>query len=580
MAKFMKKELIIFFTVLFVAFFPIVLIPKAELAADSEKTETTMIGDLNNNGMIETGDVLMLLRHLSNESTKKHSDWELKGNSLKKADIVENNIINQPDVLALLRYIAAKSSSKVASKHPDWLSLIDKRNSVIVPTDITLDKATLKLMVGQKDKLTATVVPENAEDKRVYWKSSNEKVAEVDAFGNIKAVAEGECTVNATTWNGKTKACIVKITKYVAENGNTANNTNSTSTGSQPSVTGGGSGGGGGGYGDPGSSNPGTGNPGGPGQGNSEEGEEVELTGFEPTANPDTIFTYQSGKINIEYSPEDTTEKEMTYSVDTQGKDFTLNEDGSYKAGKDTGTFEINVESTDHPGMKKTVNVTVKPCRMTKIEIAGVDENKTKTWIWNNATDDKDGITRSVDAAIHPEGKAIYDYITDKDVEWMTSNSQLCTIVGEPKTVADHNIGRNTAKVNIKQPGIHMVFVSAKNTGLNPAAYDSCKIRVEGIKARKDANNLYVYMTSSANSVNLKERFDICGLDTKDRTNIKFEFIGGSNSSLADDFSLSDDGDLTWKENNLGLVRQGEGTVCAMTEDGEYKLYINIKYKN
>ena len=79
----MKKELIIFFTVLFVAFFPIVLIPKAELAADSEKTETTMIGDLNNNGMIETGDVLMLLRHLSNESTKKHSDWELKGNSLK-----------------------------------------------------------------------------------------------------------------------------------------------------------------------------------------------------------------------------------------------------------------------------------------------------------------------------------------------------------------------------------------------------------------------------------------------------------------------------------------------------------------
>ena len=284
MAKYMKKELIIFFTVLFVAFFPIVLIPKAELAANSEKTETTMIGDLNNTGIIETGDVLMLLRHISNESTKRHPECELKGNSLKKADIYvdenktdDNIIVNQADVLALLRYIAAKSSSKIASKHPDWLSLIDKRNSVIVPTDITLNKATLKLMVGQKDKLTATVVPKNAEDKRVYWKSSNEKVAEVDAFGNIKAVAEGECTVNATTWNGKTKACIVKITKFVAENGNTANNTNSTSTGSQPPVTGGG--GGGGSY-DPGSNNPGTGNPGGSEQGGSEEGEEVETTGI------------------------------------------------------------------------------------------------------------------------------------------------------------------------------------------------------------------------------------------------------------------------------------------------------------
>ena len=540
MAKFMKKELIIFFTVLFVAFFPIVLIPKAELAADSEKTETTMIGDLNNNGMIETGDVLMLLRHLSNESTKKHSDWELKGNSLKKADIVENNIINQPDVLALLRYIAAKSSSKVASKHPDWLSLIDKRNSVIVPTDITLDKATLKLMVGQKDKLTATVVPENAEDKRVYWKSSNEKVAEVDAFGNIKAVAEGECTVNATTWNGKTKACIVKITKYVAENGNTANNTNSTSTGSQPSVTGGGSGGGGGGYGDPGSSNPGTGNPGGPGQGNSEEGEEVELTGFEPTANPDTIFTYQSGKINIDYSPENTTEKEMTYTVDTHGMDFTLNEDGSYKAGKDTGAVNIYAKSTDHPNMMKSTIVTVKKCNVDvidmpqKIVLVYKDENSGSSGRGLNETN----ITAKL---ITNQLGAKPEYITDKTLIWQKQVNTGTKIDMDTNSTDDVTV---TKTIKAIEPGVTAVFATS-----NDGPIGMTHVFIRGIKANDIKTSINV---SKDRNFNLGEH--LIGFDDDNKTDISYE---SGNSNIA---TVTSDGIVKAVQNGTTSITAKCGT--------------------
>lgn len=526
MAKFMKKELVIFFTVLFVAFFPIVLIPKAELAADSEKTETTMIGDLNNTGIIETGDVLMLLRHLSNETTKKHPECELKGNSLKKADIYvdenktdDNIIVNQADVLALLRYIAAKSSSKIASKHPDWLSLIDQRNSVIVPTDITLDKATMSLMVGQKDKLTATVVPENAEDKRVYWKSSNEKVAEVDAFGNIKAVAEGECTVNATTWNGKTKACIVKITKFVAENGNTANNTNSTSTGSQPSVTGGGSGGGGGGYGDPGSSNPGTGNPGGSEQGGSEE---VETTGLSAEPDKGAIFTYQTGKMSVTFEPDNATDTDVTYSV-VEGQDLLdIDPSGNYTAKGKEGTARIRVElnsNTEH-NVEKTIEV--KKCRMDEIKL---DDDIIKKE-WDNT---KDSVSCRISAYIYAEKEAKYSYITNKEVEWSTSDDKLCKINVTKNAITDGeevNVGREVASVEIARPGIYNVTAKASDT-YNAGALDMCVIKVEGIKLTKTKEQ---YTSKVSADVNLKDLVEAAfcelGPNIYTESDLNFEITG------------------------------------------------------
>lgn len=526
MAKFMKKELVIFFTVLFVAFFSIVLIPKAELAADSEKTETTMIGDLNNTGIIETGDVLMLLRHLSNETTKKHPECELKGNSLKKADIYvdenktdDNIIVNQADVLALLRYIAAKSSSKIASKHPDWLSLIDQRNSVIVPTDITLDKATMSLMVGQKDKLTATVVPENAEDKRVYWKSSNEKVAEVDAFGNIKAVAEGECTVNATTWNGKTKACIVKITKFVAENGNTANNTNSTSTGSQPSVTGGGSGGGGGGYGDPGSSNPGTGNPGGSEQGGSEE---VETTGLSAEPDKGAIFTYQTGKMSVTFEPDNATDTDVTYSV-VEGQDLLdIDPSGNYTAKGKEGTARIRVElnsNTEH-NVEKTIEV--KKCRMDEIKL---DDDIIKKE-WDNT---KDSVSCRISAYIYAEKEAKYSYITNKEVEWSTSDDKLCKINVTKNAITDGeevNVGREVASVEIARPGIYNVTAKASDT-YNAGALDMCVIKVEGIKLTKTKEQ---YTSKVSADVNLKDLVEAAfcelGPNIYTESDLNFEITG------------------------------------------------------
>ena len=80
----------------------------------------------------------------------------------------------------------------------------------IVPTSIKLSKSTLNITKNQSIKVTATVSPDNAADKTVQWKSSNTKVATVDAKGNIKGIANGKATITATAKDN------TKVSKTVA----------------------------------------------------------------------------------------------------------------------------------------------------------------------------------------------------------------------------------------------------------------------------------------------------------------------------------------------------------------------------
>ena len=232
----MNKKLfgIIFLLVIWI----ILLMPKRVLAEDTSETNIFKYGDLNEDGDISNSDVLIILRHIANNLTKKNSSWQLKDDKLKRADVTKDNTVDNKDCLALLRYKAAKSSSKIATKHPDWLELLDKENKVIVPTDIILNKSKLEMKVGQKIQIIATIAPEDAEDQRVTWKSSNINIAQVDEYGIVLAAKPGECTINATTWNGKTKSCVVKVLENTSENNNSSSSNNTNESGNN-SETGG-----------------------------------------------------------------------------------------------------------------------------------------------------------------------------------------------------------------------------------------------------------------------------------------------------------------------------------------------------
>lgn len=80
---------------------------------------------------------------------------------------------------------------------------------------IALDQTSLTLLVGDTSTLTVTVLPEDATDKTVTWKSNNTNVATVEN-GVVKAVRVGRATITATAGNVST-TCSVLIVNDSAE---------------------------------------------------------------------------------------------------------------------------------------------------------------------------------------------------------------------------------------------------------------------------------------------------------------------------------------------------------------------------
>lgn len=86
-----------------------------------------------------------------------------------------------------------------------------------MPTKIQLNYNTLDIEPDVSFSLSATVLPKDAENKNVIWKSSDESIATVDQTGKVTGVAEGTATITATTEDSwLTDFCIVTVDEIPA----------------------------------------------------------------------------------------------------------------------------------------------------------------------------------------------------------------------------------------------------------------------------------------------------------------------------------------------------------------------------
>ena len=76
-------------------------------------------------------------------------------------------------------------------------------NQNVEVTDISLNKNSLGLIIGNSDTLTANITPSNATNKSVTWSSSNSSIISVDNSGKVTAKAIGSATITVKTANGK-----------------------------------------------------------------------------------------------------------------------------------------------------------------------------------------------------------------------------------------------------------------------------------------------------------------------------------------------------------------------------------------
>lgn len=80
-------------------------------------------------------------------------------------------------------------------------------------SSVTLDQNTLTLKEGESAKLTATVIPADADNTAVTWSSDNSSIAAVAADGTVTAVKSGTANISVTTEDGgKTASCAVTVT--------------------------------------------------------------------------------------------------------------------------------------------------------------------------------------------------------------------------------------------------------------------------------------------------------------------------------------------------------------------------------
>lgn len=88
-------------------------------------------------------------------------------------------------------------------------------------TKITLNRTTLKMLVGETRKMKAKVSPSNADFKVVKWSSSDPEIAAIDSNGNVTALSVGNCKIYATAKdNGKKReACLVYVSKAIPATG-------------------------------------------------------------------------------------------------------------------------------------------------------------------------------------------------------------------------------------------------------------------------------------------------------------------------------------------------------------------------
>lgn len=84
-------------------------------------------------------------------------------------------------------------------------------------TGILLDKKYLSIRPGTSAVLNAAVMPDNATNKNIVWKSSDTSIATVDQNGKVTGIKIGIATITAATEDGNFEAaCVVAVSKVPA----------------------------------------------------------------------------------------------------------------------------------------------------------------------------------------------------------------------------------------------------------------------------------------------------------------------------------------------------------------------------
>lgn len=194
----------------------------------AKKVGTAKVTALTSNGKTATCTVTVKGIPVSNIKLNKTSLLLEKGKSENLVATIEpenatdksitwissnNNIVevnNNGKIVA--KNVGSATVTAISSNGLKASCTITVKEKAIEPSSIKLNKTSITLDIGKSTTLVATIEPTNATNKTIKWKSSDNSVVEVNN-GKVTAKKAGEASITATTSNGKTATCIVKVNK-------------------------------------------------------------------------------------------------------------------------------------------------------------------------------------------------------------------------------------------------------------------------------------------------------------------------------------------------------------------------------
>ncbi|WP_431808239.1 Ig-like domain-containing protein [Lysinibacillus sphaericus] len=179
---------------------------------DETSIEKSITLDKKNIGLFE-GDSEKLTATVSPES--ENVVWTSSDESIATVD--------QNGKVTAIREGVITVTAQIANTNltADCIVTVKKQGSLETES-ITLNKNTLELLEGSKDKLTATIHPENTSNKKVIWTSSDESIAIVDQDGNVTAIREGTAIITAKIENTDIAATSTVIVKKLINESSSA----------------------------------------------------------------------------------------------------------------------------------------------------------------------------------------------------------------------------------------------------------------------------------------------------------------------------------------------------------------------
>ena len=447
-----------------------------------------------------------------------------------------DNQLTVMDATAIQRYLATLSSF-----YGIGLTLPIEGTDRIFVDSIDLSENDLTINSDQKQRLTSTVSPENADCKKILWFSDDTSVAEVDQSGNVTGTGNVTTTINAIATDGSGAKASCKVTVIVKVRSVTLSSTNL------------------------------------------------------------NILKGQSTTLSATVTPSNAANKALQWSS-TNPSVATVDQNGKVTTVK-AGTATINATATDGSGAKASCKVTVEGIKVSSVTLSSSDltlsqgqtksltatvtpsnaDNKSLKWSSSNtsvATVDQSGKVTAV-----KKGTAtIYASATDgsdingsctvtvnaiKVSSITLSSSNLNISKGQSKTltatVAPSNAENKTLQWSSSDSSVATVDQSGKVTALKigsakiyATATDgsgvkgSCTITVEGIKVSS------ITLSSSNLNISKGQSKTLTATVAPSNADNKSLQWSSSNTSVA---TVDQNGKVT-------AVKGGTATIYATATDG------------